>query len=365
MVELPLTAIYRKQMIEEGDASMSHEEIMNDLRRCINLEIPKRVLCFPLGLEFDVGDAGFTHQQFRNDPDIMVQVGVQTVKKYGYDWYLLHPDDLIEYEATGIAIKYNENIPPAVSNYLSANESTLHSLKVPYNLTKRGRMALYLEGLRGLKREFGNEVCLTGRIAAPFSSAALILGIEPALMLMLENPTLLKRYMDLLVEYNDVVAQAQLEAGADALWLGDCVATSNFISPEQYEEFAAEYADSSCRRIQKSGGIVFYHGSEKSVSHLTVMSELSFDAVNTGEGIDIGYVKNAIGSKKCIMGNLDTINVLSMKSPEEIEKDTKDIVEKGKVNGGYVFCTGEGIPRQTPGQNVSAMISAVRKYGRY
>jgi len=184
-------------------------------------------------------------------------------------------------------------------------------------------------------------------------------------MLMLENPTLLKHYLEFFVEYNDIAAQAQLEAGADALWLGDCVATSNFISPEQYEEFAAEYADTSCRRIQKSDGIVFYHGSEKSVPHLTIMSELSFDTINIGDGIDIGRVKNAIGNKKCIMGNLDTINVLKMKSPSEIEKETKDIVEKGKVNGGYIFCTGEGIPRETPGENVRAMIKAVKLYGRY
>ena len=108
---------------------MAYDEIMTDLRKCINLKTPKKVPCFPLGLEFDVTDAGFTHQQYRNNPEIMVQVGVQTVKKYDYDWFLLHPDDLIEYETTGISIKYDENVPPAVFKYLPATESTLNNLK--------------------------------------------------------------------------------------------------------------------------------------------------------------------------------------------------------------------------------------------
>ena len=76
-----------------------------------------------------------------------------------------------------------------------------------------------------IKETLGDSVCLVGRIAAPFSTLTLIVGIEATLMLMLEDPGLLKRYLEFFVEYNDVVAAAQLAAGADALWLGDCVAT--------------------------------------------------------------------------------------------------------------------------------------------
>ena len=135
--------------------------------------------------------------------------------------------------------------------------------------------------------------------------------------------------------------------------------------PEQYEQFAADHADRSCRRIQKGGGIVFYHGCEKSIPHLRIMSDLSFDTINIGEGIDIGEVKASLGNKKCVMGNLDTINVLKSKSAEEVETATREIIQRGRVNGGYIFCTGEGIPGETPPQNVKSMVEAVRRYGKY
>ncbi|MBA7567812.1 Uroporphyrinogen decarboxylase [subsurface metagenome] len=185
------------------------------------------------------------------------------------------------------------------------------------------------------------------------------------MLLMLENPPLLRRYMEFFLEYNDVAAVAQLKAGADALWLGDCVATSHFISPQQYEDHAAEPAALSAGRIRERGGIVFYHGNEKSIPHLKIMASLSFDAINIGEGVDIGEVKTEIGDQVCIMGNLDTINDLQPGSPEEVEQVVKNIVKKAKPGGGYIFCTGEGVPDNTPVENVRAMMRAVKQYGKY
>jgi uroporphyrinogen decarboxylase len=226
-------------------------------------------------------------------------------------------------------------------------------------------MAAHLEGLSAIKERFGDSICLTGRIAAPFTTLTLILGIEATLMLMLENPGLLKRYMEFFLEFNDVVAAAQLGAGADALWLGDCVATSHFISPAQYRDHAAGFAGEAAHRIREHGGIVFYHGNEKSIPHLKIMAGLGFNAINIGEGVEIGEVKREIGDRVCLMGNLDTINDLQPRRPEEVEQAVREILEAAKPGGGYIFCTGEGVPDSTPVENVRAMMGAVKNYGKY
>ena len=265
----------------------------------------------------------------------------------------------------GIGIQAEEDLPAAVSEYLPATEATLRGLQLPADLGRSGRLALAPGRAGCLKERLGDSVCLTGRIAAPFTTLTLILGIEPTLVLMLENPALLRRFEEFFLEYNDRVARLQLEAGADALWLGDCVATSHFISPAQYEEYAAGFAAASARRIRDAGGIVFYHGNEKSIPHLSIMAGLGFDAINIGEGVDIGEVKRAIGGRVCIMGNLDPLHDLQPRSSQEVEKVVQEIVEKAKPGGGYLFCTGEGVPHNTPVANLQAMHRAVRKYGEY
>jgi uroporphyrinogen decarboxylase len=344
---------------------MAYPEAMKDVRTCIDLGVPSRVPAFPLCISYDYDCFGYTHAQWRNSPEVMLELARRAVGEFDYDIYMLHPDDLIEYEGTGIGIQFEENLPPAVRTYLPASEATLSGLSIPADLTGSGRMAAHLEGLSAIKENLGDSVCLVGRIAAPFSALTLILGIEATLMLMLENPGLLRNYMEFFLEYNDVVAEAQLEAGADGLWLGDCVATSHFISPQQYQDYAAEPAAASSRRIRERGGIVFYHGDEPSLPHLKIMAGLGFDALNIGAGANMEKVKREIGGGVCIMGNLDTVNDLHPKSPQEVERVVRSIVEAAKPGGGYIFCTAEGVTDNTPVENVRAMMRAVKRYGTY
>jgi MtaA/CmuA family methyltransferase len=344
---------------------MASRGILDDVRRCIARGTPARVPFFPLGVMYDYHVQGFTHRQWRTDPAVMQRVGSGAVESFDVDVYMLHPDDLLEYEDIGIHVTDEEDLPPAVKEYLPATEETLHGLRIPPDLGRSGRLALHLEGLSRLKRALGDSVCLTGRIAAPFSTISLILGVQETLLLMLEQPGLLKRYMEFFLDYNDAVARMQREAGADALWLGDCVATSHFISVEQYTEFAAASAAESCRRIRDRGGICFYHGAEISIPHLHAMAGLGFDAINIGYGVDIAEVKRAIGERVCIMGNLDTIRVLRPCRVEEVTAEVSRMVQAAKTGGGYIFCTGEGITHDTPPANVTAMLQAVRARGEY
>lgn len=143
------------------------------------------------------------------------------------------------------------------------------------------------------------------------------------------------------------------------------MATSHFISPQNYIDHAAEFADRDSRMVQRHGGIVFYHGGEFSPSHLSVMAELSFNAINIGERADIGEIKKLIGKKKCIMGNLDPIKVLLEGTPADVEKAVVSILGKAKQDGGYMFCTGEGVPYNVRPENVKAMIDAVNRHGKY
>ena len=344
---------------------MAYPDAMKDIKTCLALEVPSRVPSFPLCISYDCDYFGYTHARWRNDPKVMLELAQRAVKEFDYDVYMLHPDDLIEYEGTGIRIKFEEMLPPAVQTYLPPDEATLSALSIPADLTTTGRMAAHLEGLSAIKEALGESICLAGRIAAPFTALTLIIGIEATLLLMLEDPALLRRYLEVLLEYNDVVAAAQLKAGADALWLGDCVATSHFISPQQYEDHAAEAAADSAGRIRERGGIVFYHGDENSLPHLKIMAGLGIDALNIGAGADMEEVKREIGSQICIMGNLDTVNDLQPRSPEEVEQVVREIIEAAKPGGGYIFCTAEGVTDNTPIENVRAMMRAVKQYGKY
>ncbi|HDY64805.1 MAG TPA: hypothetical protein ENH84_01055 [Phycisphaerae bacterium] len=341
-----------------------YSQIMEDVRKCIRLEEPTRVPYFPLGLEFDVTHSGKALRHCRRNPDVMIDVIASATADFDYDWVIVHPDDLGEYESMGIEVTDEENLPPAVRTYLPFTEESVDRMVFP-EIGRDGRMPWHLEVIRGLKQRLGGQVCVTGRIAAPFSACGLLFGVEPILMGMIENPDLLTKAMRLLEDYNVRWAQAQVESGADAIWLGDCLATSYFISPDNYRQHAAGPADTASKGIQRCGGIVLYHGGEISLPHLEIAAELSFDTINIGEHADLAEVKERIGGKVCLMGNLDPIRVLREGTPDKVQEETSKTVLAGKVGGGYIFCTGEGVTHDTPVENVLAMTQAVRKCGQY
>ncbi len=343
---------------------MERSEIIECINKCIKLEKPTRVPCLPLGLEFDVAQSGLTHREFRTNPDNMVKTGVNTIEQFGYDWFILFPDDLIEWEFTGIAVTDESKSPPAVIDHLSPTRESLNKLRLP-NPESDGRMPLHLEGLRNLKQEIGKRACLAGRIAAPFSAVSLLVGVEALMFLMMEDRPLLKDFMVYINDCNEIWAKAQLEAGADIIWLGDCLATSKFISPDDLLDLAVEPADHSAQIIRKGGGISFYHGGETSLAHLKVATQISCDAINVGENADIVEVKKLLSGSKCVMGNLDPIKVLREGTEQMVENTVKELLTKAMGGGGYIFCTGEGIPHDVPAENVKIAVDTVRRHGYY
>ncbi len=342
---------------------MAYSGVIDDVRTCMRLGIPGRVPVFALGEEFNVGMYHVDYGEYIWSAEKMVECQVQAVRRFDYDWILLHPDDYIEFEPLGIETTVQERIPPAPITNPPATRGTLNNLKLP-QAHKHGRMPVHLEALAGLKSAYGDSLVVSGRVAAPFSSVALLYGIRQALILLLDDPDLFHDTTEFFVELMTMWGVAQIEAGADAIWLGDCVASSGFLSPQHYADFAVEPAKRVSEAITEAGGIVIYHGGEDSLEHLKIAAP-HFDIINVGEGVDLKVVKDAIGDKVCLSGNADPSRLMNCSDLSEVEAETERIVEAGKPGGGYIFNTGEGIPRQTAPQAVQTMIRTAKRRGQY
>ena len=343
---------------------MAYEGILKDIRICVDLGIPERIPMFGIAMPFNIKMAGITHSQYTNDIDLMTKTEVDSVLKYDYDWAIPFSDDFLEIEPLGVVTKQQENIPIAAVKYLDVCHKTVKNLRLP-DFTKTGRMQSLLEVQRNIKTILKDKICLTGHIAAPFTAVSLLFGTAETLMLIHNDKQLLNEMIGFCTELEIGWAQAQLDAGADAIWLGDCVASSSFISPGQFEEFAAEPAKKICESIKRKGGFVFYHSSENSIQHLKLAAQLGFSAINIGEVVDIAEVKKQIGDKVCVMGNINPIEVLWQGSSKDVEKETKRIIDAAGKNGGFIFNSAEGIVMETPEENIKTMINTVKSLGKY
>lgn len=334
---------------------MAYNGLMDDIRTIVKLGIPGRIPVCALSEEFDVKwyNRG-TYEEIITDADKLAACAIAAAYEFDYDWAWLQVDDCIEFEVLGVGTRGSGNILRATYKYLPAQKDTLKSLKMP-NPLRDGRMPILLDAIQKVRREFDDRICVCGRTAAPFSSTALLYGIEESMMLMFTDPDLFRRTCDFFVEMQALWGRAQFEAGAYALWVGDCNAMSNLISIEHYSKFAFDPARELIERYKEAGVLSFFHASEEKVPYIDKQAELGADVLSVGPGIDIAEAKKATAGKVALMGNLDPVNILQRGTPEQVAAEAARIMQTGKEGGGYIFNTGEMVPRDTPEENMRAM----------
>ena len=334
---------------------MAYSGVMEDIRACVELKKPRRTPVFAMSEEFDVKWHGkYTYEEMIQSADKLVDVWAAAVREFDYDWAWLQLDDCVEFEVLGVGCVGEGNILRATHDYLPATPATVKSLRLP-DPNRDGRMPIKLEAIRRLKAEFRDAICVVGSNAAPYSSAGLLYGLEKPMLMMFDDPDLLRETMEFFVELQSMWSVAQIKAGADAIWLGDCNAFSSLLSPAQYKDFAAEPCRKVIQACHDADGMVFLHNSEISIPHIELECELKPDVISIGPAADMQAVFAAVRGKACIMGNVDPIEVLMRGTPEQVGKDVERLMAMGR-NTSFMLDSGEMIPRDVPEANMRAFM---------
>jgi len=80
---------------------------------------------------------------------------------------------------------------------------------------------------------------------------------------------------------------------------------------------------------------------------------------------DLATLKKEFGDKISLMGNLHTTEVMLMGSAEDVERASKQAIDDAAEGGGFILSTGDQCGRDTPDENIYAMIETARGYGKY
>lgn len=339
---------------------MAYSGVVQDVKQAVQLKKPSRLPVFACSEEFDVKWHGkYTYEEVCRSGEKIAEVWSAAIEEFDYDWAWLQVDDCFEFEPLGVGTHGEGNILRATVSYLPASLETLKALELPN--PQKGRMGEKLKAIRLIRQRFGDAVVVTGSCAAPYSSVGLLFGLEEAMILGMTDPGLLKAACDFFVKLQSRYIEAQVEAGAHSIWLGDCNAFSGMLSPDQYRRFALP----SCRELvanaHAAGAMIHLHNSEISVPHLLAETELGVDIVNCGPAAQMDQVKSALSGKQCYSGNLDPIEVLMRGTPDQVAGQAQRLVRLCYPAGGYVFNTGEMNPRNVPEANMKAMIQAARQ----
>lgn len=80
---------------------------------------------------------------------------------------------------------------------------------------------------------------------------------------------------------------------------------------------------------------------------------------------DLRALKQKYGDKLILKGNLHTSKVMLFGSVNDVVEASKKAIDDAAEGGGFILSTGDQCGRDTPEENLFAMIETARTYGRY
>lgn len=80
---------------------------------------------------------------------------------------------------------------------------------------------------------------------------------------------------------------------------------------------------------------------------------------------NLAEIKKKYGKKLVLKGNLHTTNVMLHGSKKDVIEASKKAIDDAAEGGGFILSTGDQCGRDTPLENLYAMIETARTYGKY
>ena len=190
------------------------------------------------------------------------------------------------------------------------------------------------------------------------------------------NKEKIKHFLDVIFEMHYAYLEKLLNSGIkDCLFriCGPEYCTPPYLSPEYFRDFIVEYDKKLIELIRKKGMYSRIHSHGKIGKVVDLIGEMGPDALDPVEPIPDGDislkdVKERIGSKICLMGNME-LKYLEFCTGNEIDTKVKEMMDAAKENGRFVIMP-TAAPINVPlssktEQNYIKFIDAALKYGEY
>lgn len=161
-----------------------------------------------------------------------------------------------------------------------------------------------------------------------------------------------------------------IEAGADSILTGGSGSLA-LQSPEIWRELSLPALKKITRMCREAGVISGIHscGKERYIIEVCA-NETELDYINPLEippmgDCDLRECKSKFGHRLALMGNMHTTEVMLLGSPVDIKRESLKAILAAGEGGGFVLSTGDQCGRDTPEENILALVETAKEFGRY
>ena len=268
-----------------------------------------------------------------------------------------------EVEAFNGTTLFYENGSPNAGAPIINSPNDIDSLEIP-NPFESEALKEPLKTIHLLAKEKKGNIPIISAMIAPFSLPSMLMGLEKWLDILLFGEKASRdKFLDELQKFSIDWANAQFEAGVDAIGFFDPLSTAEVMTREQYIKYAFQLASNTIKKIK---GPIVYAGAGGKFGHIVdLIKDTGAFGIVLSSNDDLALVKKQVGEKLNIVGNLNNIEMSSW-TPEKTEQEVKKCIQAGAENGGYILADQHGeIPYCVNENILHNIVDSARKFGTY
>lgn len=294
-------------------------------------------------------------------PELASEVTIQPVDIIGVDAAIIFSDILVIPEAMGMHLVMHEGRGPIFPHPVRTEEDAKNLNEIdPVKDLK-----FVLDAVSLTKRELNGRVPLIGFSGSPWTLLTYMVegkgskNFSFVKKLIYNNPGLAHKLLDKIADAVSHYLSAKIEAGADAVQIFDT--WGGILSKSDYDEFSLQYITKIISQLKKNNEpvIVFSKGVHHSFDKL---SNSGADVIGLDWTIDIGEVRNKIGNKVSLQGNLDPTILYA--NENKIKDETIKVLGSYGEGSGHIFNLGHGILPDVDPEKAKALVRFVKEESR-
>jgi MtaA/CmuA family methyltransferase len=211
-------------------------------------------------------------------------------------------------------------------------------------------------GVERLRRRAASDKFVEGWVEGPCAEGADLRGINRLMTDFSDDPAFVEDLFEFVTAIAIRFAQAQIEAGADIIGIGD--AAASLLGPRIYQRFVLPYEKRLVEAIHAAGGRVRLHICGNTRRILAGAAELQCDFADVDFPVAMAEARQLMGPDQVIAGNLNPIRDVRDGTPKTIFEQLRNCREQAGAN--YIVAAGCEIARGTPPANVLALSEFAR-----
>jgi uroporphyrinogen decarboxylase len=307
---------------------------------------------------------GVTVGEYQNSARLLAHGQLTAWRSYGMDMINTGPGLTGIAEAAGSRLAFPDDTAYVVDTVIK-EFSDLDRLKTP-DPNKDGRLPLFLEATDIVMNEVGDQVVVSLTTAGPFTTASGLRGTEQLMRDLRRNPDFVHRLMRFATDSTTRFVREVLKLGA-RVGIAEPVASGTLISRKQFLEFIAPYLKELFNEIKVlSGAAPSLHICGNTSRIWNDMADCGAGTLSLDDEIDLAEARAAVGDRVALVGDIRPTTTMALGTLEDVRLNVIECLQKGVGSPkGYILGLGCALPINTPIENIHALMSAARDYGRY